>query len=372
MDEGPSFLDRAEGLRREFGKLRERVGTPLAILAALVIGGALAWWRWEDIATKPGVAEIVAWFEQKPIARSKPGRLTIAIAHLEDDKNREHEKLLRDALENDFEGAETEPVDRTITPPDAETGQAAIAKAKDEASHLLRRSGADVLLWGKVVTLNGKSEMRLYWTTGGDLEGVKPNGLYPDSRETIAIPPLFWDDLKQVLGVLVQSRIAAITRELTGHYSADRLTPLIAQVRKLLQARQGDWTPETEAAVRFALAGALGGYGDQTGNSDALGESIEIYRQVLATWTRERVPLDRARTQNNLGTALTTLGERENGAAAGGGGSLQCCVDGFRHSASELLHRCLSQKSGQGAGASGREKGLVPSVERFANTKQSV
>ena len=31
--------------------------------------------------------------------------------------------------------------------------------------------------------------------------------------------------------------------------------------------------------------------------------------------TRERVPLDWATTQNNLGTALQTLGERESGTA---------------------------------------------------------
>jgi hypothetical protein len=30
-------------------------------------------------------------------------------------------------------------------------------------------------------------------------------------------------------------------------------------------------------------------------------------------WTRERVPLDWAMTQNNLGTALSTLGQRESG-----------------------------------------------------------
>jgi hypothetical protein len=43
--------------------------------------------------------------------------------------------------------------------------------------------------------------------------------------ETIAIPPLFWDDLKQVLGMLVQSRIATIREELTERYSANQLAP---------------------------------------------------------------------------------------------------------------------------------------------------
>src|SRR5512147_1054792 len=37
------------------------------------------------------------------------------------------------------------------------------------------------------------------------------------------------------------------------------------------------------------------------------------YRAALQEWTRERVPLDWAMTQNNLGKALETLGERESG-----------------------------------------------------------
>ena len=39
------------------------------------------------------------------------------------------------------------------------------------------------------------------------------------------------------------------------------------------------------------------------------------YEAALEEWTRDRVPLDWAMTQNNLGTALRTLGERESGTA---------------------------------------------------------
>ena len=39
------------------------------------------------------------------------------------------------------------------------------------------------------------------------------------------------------------------------------------------------------------------------------------YRAALQEWTRDRVPLDWAMTQNNLGNALRRLGERESGTA---------------------------------------------------------
>ena len=42
---------------------------------------------------------------------------------------------------------------------------------------------------------------------------------------------------------------------------------------------------------------------------------MAAYREALKEWTRERVPLDWATTQNNLGNALRSLGERESGTA---------------------------------------------------------
>ena len=40
---------------------------------------------------------------------------------------------------------------------------------------------------------------------------------------------------------------------------------------------------------------------------------MTTYTEALKEHTRERVPLDWAMTQNNLGAALTTLGKRESG-----------------------------------------------------------
>ena len=49
-------------------------------------------------------------------------------------------------------------------------------------------------------------------------------------------------------------------------------------------------------------------------------EAVAAYREALKEWTRERVPLHWAMTQNNLGNALSRLGERESGTARAGGG----------------------------------------------------
>ena len=55
--------------------------------------------------------------------------------------------------------------------------------------------------------------------------------------------------------------------------------------------------------------------GERESGTARLEEAVAAYRAALKEWTRERVPLDWAMTQNNLGNALRRLGERESGTA---------------------------------------------------------
>ncbi len=300
---------------RLLGRNRRLMVALQAGAAAVALGAAAVWWNWDALAHKPLIGALIGRIAQKPIVAASPGHLTIALAHLEGDRDDEHEKLLLDRLTNDFEGAYTTQIDRMISLDTTGTAQDALNNAKEEAGVLRAEAGADVLLWGRVVTLDGKSVMRLYWTTGQAVAGAKASGVYGVQADTIALPELFWSDLKQVLGLLLQSRLAVVKKQLTGHYAADQLAPLIAQVRKLLQAQQGNWGPDTDAKVRFTFADALSSYGDQAGNDDALRESIDAYTRVLTEWTRESAPLDWARAQHSLGNALVALGQREDGTA---------------------------------------------------------
>jgi tetratricopeptide (TPR) repeat protein len=61
-----------------------------------------------------------------------------------------------------------------------------------------------------------------------------------------------------------------------------------------------------------AQANALYQQGDRRGDNGSLGSAVATYRAALEERTRERVPLDWAMTQNNLGNALQALGERRS------------------------------------------------------------
>ncbi|MEO8811882.1 MAG: hypothetical protein ABI376_03085, partial [Caulobacteraceae bacterium] len=52
-----------------------------------------------------------------------------------------------------------------------------------------------------------------------------------------------------------------------------------------------------------------------TAGIEALDEAVAAYRAALEVHTRETMPADWAATQNNLGVALSRLGERAGGTA---------------------------------------------------------
>jgi tetratricopeptide (TPR) repeat protein len=301
------WIDWFSSLRETAGKLVNDVGWSLAVVIVLAIAGGLLWWKWKDIKERPGIESLLGWFKRKPIPRAPADRLTIAVAQLANDKDREHETLLVDELGH-FEGVETRSIGRTVSSESLEK-----EKAEKKARAVLKQMGADVLIWGSVISLGGRSAMRLYWTPSREISGAKQSGKYQPPTETIALPVEFWSDLKQILGLLTRNRLAELTFGQEGHYVADRLAPLIVQVRALAESKEGVWEPETLAGVRFGLATALGHYGEQSGKNEPLTESAELYRKVLDQWTRARVPLDWAATQNNLGIVLQTLGAREHG-----------------------------------------------------------
>jgi hypothetical protein len=96
-----------------------------------------------------------------------------------------------------------------------------------------------------------------------------------------------------------------------GKYVADRLPPFITSVRRLLnESRDRPGWADARGSTLVVLADALQTLGDQSGQNAPLQEAVDAYRAALQEYTRERVPLQWVTTQNNLGTALLTLGVR--------------------------------------------------------------
>jgi tetratricopeptide (TPR) repeat protein len=79
-----------------------------------------------------------------------------------------------------------------------------------------------------------------------------------------------------------------------------------------LKERTRERVPLDWATTQNNLGNAFQTLGLRENGIEKLEEAVEAYREALKEMTRERVSLQWAGTQNNLGNALKALGEREN------------------------------------------------------------
>jgi tetratricopeptide (TPR) repeat protein len=94
-----------------------------------------------------------------------------------------------------------------------------------------------------------------------------------------------------------------------------RLEEAVAVYRAALEEHTRDRVPLEWARTQNNLGNALSVLGEREAVTARLEEAVAAYRAALEERTRERVPLAWATTQNNLGSALRALGEREDGTA---------------------------------------------------------
>jgi tetratricopeptide (TPR) repeat protein len=121
--------------------------------------------------------------------------------------------------------------------------------------------------------------------------------------------------------------------EMLYDYGSDRgsnvhLLALIEVRRKLLAIASAG---EERGLAQNNLGTALWRLGERESGTARLEEAAAAYREALKERTRGRVPLDWAATQNNLGIALASLGWRESGTA-----KLEEAVAAFREALKEL------------------------------------
>jgi tetratricopeptide (TPR) repeat protein len=91
-----------------------------------------------------------------------------------------------------------------------------------------------------------------------------------------------------------------------------------------------DHQPRQTGEFSCATDTALEALGERESGTGKLEEAVGAFRAALKEYTRERVPLNWAVTQMNLGAALERLGERESGT-----GKLEEAVAAFREALKE-------------------------------------
>jgi tetratricopeptide (TPR) repeat protein len=323
----PEPLEEVRGLvntgKQLYVWVRKRGGRVAAIAAVCGLVVIVIWWKWPELRERPGIEPLVEWFEQlTPIPTCSGHNFCVAVADLQNDSDNKFGGAIVDAVENlqditspqagqgPSTGIEVIRIPRTLSTAGNKT-RTAEANALIEARRYLEKSHADLVIWGVVISMGEKSAPRIFWTTSE--ANQRSNDLL--NVEGFQLSEQFWHQLADMLQLVIVTRDTQIAAQ-EGGYVADKLLPFIEKVRALLPQTQGEgWTNDSRAQVKATLADSLRVYGEQAGDNAALREAIGYYQDVLQERTRERVPLDWATTQNNLGAALNDLGERESGNA---------------------------------------------------------
>lgn len=279
------------------------------VVLALLTGAFALWWNWETISKLPCIARVLAWRKRHPVPKADPNRFSVSIARITGDADDTLSNQIFEVL-GEFNGIEPLFLDRTLASA-GRLGEVEQSKGAEEARTYLRQSGASVLIWGKVIDAD-KRIARLFLTTASSAHDAAGRQVAPEIGITVCLPDIFWEDLAKVLRLVVVSRAAGFDG---SRYVADRLPSFIAATERLLAASRDrpGWDADARGATLMALADARQTLGVQSGQNSPLEQAAETYREALREWPHERVPLYWAMTQNNLGTALAELGERESG-----------------------------------------------------------
>ncbi len=177
--------------------------------------------------------------------------------------------------------------------------------ADKTAQKWLREKGNDVLIWGR---LKSDTILSLRFTLA---EGASTEAhTHVLTAETLELPLSALKELGSVIAVRAAA-LAAPAVHNSGHYLVPRMRDVVERLRALAAKPPASFSADTCGSVHFGYALACQALGAQGSDARHLEEAIAAYRSTLKEWTRDRVPLQWAMTQNNLGNALSILGKRD-------------------------------------------------------------
>lgn len=281
----------------------------LAFVAGLVAVWVRGWLLWLVPVSYPQAGRFLRfrWVElfRWPVVAKQEGRFLVLVCCLEgDDATDSAMRVVARALRTE---ASLQPVLdwRRISLGDSADQTRAELRARERAVQVGRQYRADVIVWGEVAKAG--EGLRLHFH-GADQ-------LMPPRDLTISkgfLDAAYREPLYSLLGLIAATtalaEVAALTN--TGSFVADRLEPLAQRLQQVLDAPPPGLDAERRAELHGALGLALFQIGEQRGDKELLREAVAAFDEALKEYTRERTPVDWAKTQHNLGCALFWLGVR--------------------------------------------------------------
>jgi len=286
-------------------KFVQALGTRAEDALGYVIAGLIfaiwfgVWFFW--------LRPIGAWWRLSRTGRAKGDKVSILVCDLAGQDGAKAADRVADALIRELGSAaeiRREPVAF------ARTGYGRVEdrdrSVGDRVRALLTSKKADLAVWGQSEFDRGVLD--LVFTAAPTETGATERTSYR-LDDTLQLPADFGDQLGTAIAGFAAASVAPHLN--SGRFAADVLSPLADRLARIAPTVSGS----SAGSLWMALGNARLISGQQSGDAEQLKAAVTSYRAALEEYTRERVPLDWATTQNNLGNALATLGGRESGTA---------------------------------------------------------
>ena len=152
------------------------------------------------------------------------------------------------------------------------------------------------------------------WFVPRSGDGTLSRGDEPYELDKATLGPDFHEDLRAELTAVALVAVAPLAEtETRGRVLARGLRNSTEKLATLLENPAAISSGARRARLQLSLGNALQTLGERERGTEFLERAVGAYRAALEEYTRERVPLSWAATQNSLGNALRVLGERERG-----------------------------------------------------------
>lgn len=172
-----------------------------------------------------------------------------------------------------------------------------------EAAEALERSAADVIVWGKR-SLLGKIDLRLMTVPG--------YGRTPEVQEV----QLGWkvgrpDEIVQRALAFALARKARPVLHRPQDYKPERLQPIVEALDKMVDARPAEVSDGLQLEILSDFASGALSLGERGGHIKWLTKALDARQLFLDKVDRTTDPTAWGSAQQEIGRALTALGERE-------------------------------------------------------------
>ncbi|MDZ4689717.1 hypothetical protein [Terricaulis sp.] len=272
-------------------------------LAAVLIA---AFWMLTGMGKASSAARIA--LRAQALKRNKDHRALVLIAEIEgagNDLRQEMKEAVEDnfgmfSFENDVQ-VDLFPVRlKTVAPRAHPEARRRVAV---EAADALERSAADVIVWGKRNML-GKLDLRITTLPGyGRTHDVQDFQLgWKTGRP---------DEAVQRALAFALARKARPVLHRPQDYKPDRLQPIVEGLDKMVEARPAEISDNLHLDILSDFASGALSLGERGGHIKWLNKALDARQQYLDKVDRTTDPGAWGAAQQEIGRALTALGERE-------------------------------------------------------------